>query len=778
VVRKTAFALFMLCLLTVMTAFSPQACAEDFERTQVWLSLDEPSARCLKMPDPFSPWDMFSGEHQWSSSDESVVTVSSGGVLTAQSEGTAVISCGFSWNRVSCQVTVGSELDTLMLPASLTTVGESAFENVVSAQRIVLPSGLEQIKSRAFAGNTGLLCIEIPQSVTDIAPDAFDGCANLSFLCPRGSAAEAYAKEHGIPCLSARPAVPAESIRFGIGGVPLSVGSSYQLHAAITPENASHSSVVWNTTNANIAAVEDGLVTGVSAGYAYVWAESADGFARKACYFQISNVAIKSITLPEKLPITLGQTCRMQPEILPANATFQTLAWQSSQPTVVSVDEDGVITANALGTAVITASATDGSGCTASCEVTVSASPIAVSSVWCSEAALSINKGTTHQLTAGVVPVTAENTEILWTTSDLWVAKVDSNGLVSARSEGEAVIRAISAANETIYAECSVTVLPPIKVTSVACNEHPVLLAVGESRQLTATVLPENAYDRSVVWSTSDTDIVTLTESGYVTAVGTGTAVVVARAADGSGRSDVCYVEVCQPGTVTHPQNHHACLLLRPIDHLEFDGVVHVPQHYASIIDQFNVTYGANDASVMGWYEYWASVDPGLSASGFAANVSYAMGCFMPLEFCCGRCGLPISASAFQTCDSTYLYTGGYMWQGIQRIGWYCTCANRYTVSTWTMPWIYEWFTGEGDNLNDDSVSYSFGWTECSAETAVQTANMGRLTIGLNEEHIFLVHPGDSAGMYISQGGEELLSNAPMPYDPADYRYYYCTGAY
>ena len=91
-------------------------------------------------------------------------------------------------------------LATLNLPAGLQIIDEEAF-TAVSAQRIVVPEGCLTLGARAFADCDGLKLVEVPDSVTDIADDAFEH-TNACILAPEGSDALLWAQAHGMPWIA------------------------------------------------------------------------------------------------------------------------------------------------------------------------------------------------------------------------------------------------------------------------------------------------------------------------------------------------------------------------------------------------------------------------------------------------------------------------------------------------------------------------------------------------------------------------------------------------
>jgi uncharacterized protein YjdB len=150
--------------------------------------------------------------------------------------------------------------------------------------------------------------------------------------------------------------------------------------------------------------------------------------------------------------------------------------------------------------------------------------------------------GETTQLVATVLPSTATNKTIQWTSSKQSVATISSSGLVTAIAEGQSTIMASSGGKS---ATCIVTVSKrSVAVNSVSLNKSELVLDKGQSETLTATVTPDDAADKTVIWSSSDTKIVTVDSNGKVTAVAGGSATITAKAGD---KQATCTVTVLVP---------------------------------------------------------------------------------------------------------------------------------------------------------------------------------------------------------------------------------------
>ena len=157
------------------------------------------------------------------------------------------------------------------------------------------------------------------------------------------------------------------------------------------------------------------------------------------------------------------------------------------------------------------------------------------------QTSLAMNSGTNAQLSASITPETAFSS-IIWTSSDESVATVDANGLVTAVAGGSCTITATTSGSQKT-ATCSVTVKQ--MVTSITLSQTSAVLELDAFVRLTATVLPSNADNPNVVWSSSNEDVA-FVRNGRVDAYGYGTAVITCEAADGSGVKATCTINVVE----------------------------------------------------------------------------------------------------------------------------------------------------------------------------------------------------------------------------------------
>ena len=257
----------------------------------------------------------------------------------------------------------------------------------------------------------------------------------------------------------------------------------------------------------------------------------------------IVDIAVSGVSLsPGSLELEVGQTATITATVNPSNATNKTVSWSSSNPSVATVS-GGKVTAVATGSATITATA---GGKSATCPVTVKSKVVNVTGVTLSQSSATLEIGETVTLTATVAPSDATDKTVTWSTSDAKVATVEG-GKVTAVAEGSATITAAAGGKS---ATCSVTVkTATVEATDITVDKDDVMIGVGESFTITATVIPENATDKTVTWSSSDPSVATVDANGKVTGVAPGHASIMAQTSN--AKTAFCHLVVTASQTAT-----------------------------------------------------------------------------------------------------------------------------------------------------------------------------------------------------------------------------------
>lgn len=303
------------------------------------------------------------------------------------------------------------------------------------------------------------------------------------------------------------------------------------LDAAADPEG----DVAWLSSDETVAEVSDGTVTAKKPGAAAILAASGGKYACCAVRVREAEAPVETVTLSQTaLTLKPGETAALTATVRPAGAD-QTVVWYSADPETACV-AGGEVVAICAGTTEIAAIA---GGVKAACGVTVAEDGLRAASLMLSAGTLELTEGRTAALTATVLPTSIPQSSIVWISSNEEAAVVDS-GVVTARAAGAAIIRA-SVGGKT--ASCTVTVKAArVPVSSVILDRSTLELSVDGTARLTATVRPENADDRTVVWQSSREDVATVS-GGIVRGVAEGSALISATA---GGAKAECSVTVSQ----------------------------------------------------------------------------------------------------------------------------------------------------------------------------------------------------------------------------------------
>lgn len=253
----------------------------------------------------------------------------------------------------------------------------------------------------------------------------------------------------------------------------------------------------------------------------------------------------------EEYIVYMGQRIqiRAQTERKTEDAPRQTeLVWSSADESIVKAARNGSLTPVAKGKTTVTAAAADDGQITKTVPVEVR---IPVSKVTVDPAQLVLLTGADESLAKaglkyGILPEDAYHQKVVWTSSNESVAKVDENGVVTAQGRGSATITAKSDdPSVKRSAACRVNVIQA--VTEIVLEQDALNLPVAKNAAIRAKVMPADAGNKKLVWSSSDENIVTVNASGNIKAVSPGEAVITAEAADGSGVRAECRVKVVLP---------------------------------------------------------------------------------------------------------------------------------------------------------------------------------------------------------------------------------------
>ena len=423
------------------------------------------------------------------------------------------------------------KLTTINFPSTLTMIGNSAFSGCESLPEAILPSGVEKIESNAFKNCKAMKKAAVPDTVSSIGSSAFYGCEALTDIT-LGSKLKKIESQTFYGCI----VLPSIVIPYNV----TTIGDS----AFVNCTKLTQITVPRNTTSI--------------ASNAFSYPKKMTMYGPSDCYVQTyaSGKGIKYVTQDiHATSVSLDSTektaeryddFQLTATIAPLNFT-DAVVWTSSNEEVATVSDTGYVEICGVGTAVITVTA---GNVKAVCKITV---PQLIDWIEFDEDEIELKAGQTYQLKPYISPSDATNKKLKYTSSDTKVAEVSASGLVTAKSEGEAKIRAAATDGSDEYAVCYVTVTGKAKVTGITLDRTSAEVKRGEKLTLNVTVSPSYASNKKVVWKSANTKIATVDANGSVTAKAPGRTKITVTSSENSSYQASCTVTV--PYKITYKLN-------------------------------------------------------------------------------------------------------------------------------------------------------------------------------------------------------------------------------
>ncbi len=490
---------------------------------------------------------------QWSSSKPDVASVDDNGLVTAKKAGVAEITAEAvdgSSVKAECVITVEKKeikVSGIRLNKERETLAEG---DRLKLTATVSPSDATNKEIEWSSSVAGVATVDGTGLVTAQKP----GRAVITVTAQDGSGVSTSCE-----ITVEKREIKVNGIRLNKERETLTEGDTLKLTATVSPSDATNKEIEWSSSVAGVATVDGtGLVTAQKPGRAVITAEAKNGSGVSAsCEITVKKkeeekIKVSGITLNKtKEKLKEGDTVRFTATVFPENASNKEVTWSSKDAAIASVDETGLVTAKKEGKTIITATAQDGNGVSASCEITVEKKEeeeIKVSGITLDKTKEILTEGDTIQLTATVRPEEASNQELEWSSSDRNVVTVNERGLVTALKEGKAIITATAQDGSGVKADCEITVKgkeeKKIKVSGITLSKTKEILQVNQTLKLTATVSPVNASNKELIWSSSNTNVATVDAAGLITAKSTGKAYITTIAKDGSGVCASCEIVV------------------------------------------------------------------------------------------------------------------------------------------------------------------------------------------------------------------------------------------
>ena len=408
-----------------------------------------------------------------------------------------------------------SELESVYFPSTLKTIGNSAFLRCLNLKKINLPDGIESIGDYAFCCTSFQPdTLKLPHSLKDYYVSSF------------------YVKDNQV-------IVVPNIERIGFGSSSSYKGSYVGSETKLT---------FYMGTPARPKVLASPSQKCLKSCTFYVPSGSYDSYTEPDnynpfCFAKVVEMVTMEniIVSPKTISLNINQSVSLVATIKPDNTFNKSIRWESLNESVATVDNNGKVSAIKGGEAKIIVASVENPDIKDECTVTV-IQP--TTGIVLNKSILELTEDKSEQLVATITPDNATNKSVNWTSSEISVAMVSPDGTVYAVKPGQATIMATTV-DGGFVALCKVTVkAKTVFAESLSLSTSYSEMTVGETLQLSASVLPYNTTNKNIQWSSTNSEIATVSESGLVSAIKDGNVQIIASTTDGSNLSAICEISV------------------------------------------------------------------------------------------------------------------------------------------------------------------------------------------------------------------------------------------
>ena len=547
-VRLCAVLLFVLglALSFVMSASAEEQVTVSLNTTSIVIDLAQ-SSRGGTLTPVASP-AVLKPHWSYSSSDRNVARVSSNGAVTGRKPGTATITVQLRGTEAyaTCSVVVMDsripESITLDKGASITVERYQTF----SLTPTVLPATADQ-RIKWKSSNSSVAYVNSKGVVT-----AKKG-GTAVITCTSHRSKEVFAAI----TVTVNQYPSPTAISLSPDTTYMVIGSTMQLNPVTEPAGQQVCGVfTWRSSSSRVASVtDDGLVTAKTTGYVTITCTSKQNSRVKTTRKILvvtpdSPYYIQLNTTSDTVTLNPTDVMKLSSSVYPADRN-QAVRWSTNRSSVVSVDDTGLITAKKAGKATVTVTSLLNKLVKAELTVNVVNLP-APDSIGLSAPAYTMEVGDTLQFTATTYPTDEKRSqEFKWSTSSSSVARIDSNGLLTARKTGTVTVTCASKRNSRVKQKVTVSIIDTKMPDSIKLDRTgDISLENGQQVTLAATVLPDTAV-QTIVWKSSRSSVASVDQNGVVTALRGGTAYISATSTYSSKKTVKIKVSVTAKATPT-----------------------------------------------------------------------------------------------------------------------------------------------------------------------------------------------------------------------------------
>ena len=472
----------------------------------------------------------------WSSSDETKATVSDKGVVTALKAGNVTITATAVGSEVAGSYTIQ------IFDIEVTNI-------VLNIESVTLkPEGQQQVSVEFVPENATdkrLTWSSLDESIATVTQDG------LITAHAEGTTAIVVKTMKDITKVVTvnveADVIAVNSVSVTPASLSLVIGEKQKLTAEVLPENATNKTVTWKSSNTSVATVSSsGEVTAVGEGSATITASASN--VTKDVNVTVAYQAITSASFKESsVSVAINQTVDLLPLLVlnPTEVTTKSIVWSVSG-TDATIDKDGDLTNNltyGTKTVTVTAEVTDmyDTKKTATISVVLTGCTTRISSISVGSESIEITQTGSAQINVVTNPSNACMEYTLFESANTACATVSRTGKISPVAEGNTTITVTVSDGYTTFQK--IVALKVVKdivpVSSVSLNQSSVTKYIGDNFQLSATVLPDDASEKSLNWTSSDRTKATVDNNGNVTILAAGMVTISATAHNGVAASCV-----------------------------------------------------------------------------------------------------------------------------------------------------------------------------------------------------------------------------------------------
>ena len=525
----------MLLFVVIFGLISIAGC--EVAPTNVTVSVENTNLT-LEVGDEFNLIPQVSGlsavpQFSFVSTDTAVFTVSSAGLITAVSPGMGFLYVNLL-NGTAAQLKLTVEVtEAVDDPIDDDPIDDPIVEEPTELVLIIANGNLNievgEIETLELLGNGNTYTGNVSWISTNDGVVSVDSTGTLTAIAPGFAVISAIAEGKFTTItvdVRAKEIVTPKPTSLTITGSSfVSVDSSIILSA--NGNQPITSTLIWSSSDETKATVNPfGIVTGVSTGVVTITASLSEDAEVSGTFTLLIKEAdiigdtVQSIEVTGATEVLVGNRIKLSTTYTPSTAVAS-FTYSSSNTSIATVDSAGWVTGVAGGVVSITATLVGDSTKNASYSVTIIPIPTALTIT----GATSVSYGQNIVLTAVASP-TGANSTVTWSTSNSSVATVDVNGRVTGIAEGSATITATSIVSASIQATHQITVTD---AKSITLNPTTLSLNIGANQTIIATVIAASLTDKSVIWTSGNTAIATVDQTGKVTGVAAGSTTIVAK---------------------------------------------------------------------------------------------------------------------------------------------------------------------------------------------------------------------------------------------------------